>query len=122
MIKNFYPIYFITSASLVDGSIVLSISGSPAISEHSRFAMRFAPGVSIPSGCTADTPVVIAVGSANYSLKDKYAEAVTFAELPKDKVNAGYFSPRFVIVGGVGSSVESSTTTYYFVAWDIPLN
>lgn len=122
MIKNYYPIYFITSASIVDGSIVLSITGSPSFSEHSHFAMRFAPGVSIPSGCTSSTPVVVAVGSTNYAIKDKYAEPVTFAELPKDKVNAGYFSPRFVIVGGVDSSTDSSTTSYYFVAWDIPLN
>jgi len=122
MIKNFYPVYFVTGASISDGSIVLSISGSPAISEHSHFAIRFAPGVSIPSGCTADMPVVISIGSSTYAIKDKYAEPVTFAEMPKDRVNCSYFNPRFVIVGGIGSSTDSSATTYYYVAWDIPLN
>lgn len=125
MIKNYYPTYFITSASLVDNNLVLIVNGNPSISEHIHFVLRFAPRVAIPSGLTANTPVIISINGTNYEIKDKYAENLTFNELPKDKINDTYFSPRFVIVGGVGSSVDSSgdepTTTYYFVAWNIPL-
>lgn len=125
MIKNYYPTYFITSASLSDNNLVLNVNGSPSISEHIHLALRFAPRVAIPSGLAANTPVILCINGTNYEIKDKYAEPVTFSELPKDKLNDTYFSPRFVIVGGVGSSTDSSgdepTTTYYFVAWDIPL-
>lgn len=121
MIKNYYPTFFITSASLSDGVLSLSISGSPSISEHIHFALRFAPRVAIPSGIAANTPVKLVIGGTTYEFLDKYGEPVTYAELPKDRINDTYFSPRFVIVGGVGSSTEESTTSYYYIAWDIPI-
>ena len=124
MIKNYYPTYFITSASLVDNNLVLTVNGNPSMSEHIHFALRFAPRVSIPSGVAANTPVVLSINGSNYEFKDKYAENIIFSELPKDKINDNYFSPRFAIVGGVGSSVtegDTPTTNYYYVAWDIPL-
>ena len=116
MNKNYYPTYFVTGAALTGGNLVLTISGSPSMSEHIHFALRFAPRVAIPSGIAASTPVVLSIGGTNYNIKDKYAEPVVFAELPKDRINDTYFSPRFVIVGGVGSDDD----TYYFVAWDLP--
>ena len=121
MNKNYYPTYFITGASLVDGNLVLTVNGTPAMSEHVHFALRFAPRVSIPSGLAANTPVVLSIGGTNYALKDKYAEDVVYSEIPKDRINDVYFSPRFVIVGGVGSAVSEETTSYYFVAWNLPI-
>ena len=119
--NKYYPTYFITSASVVDGTLVLTVNGTPSISEHVHFALRFAPRVSIPSGLDADTPVVLSIGGVNYAIKDKYAEDVVYSELPKDRINDVYFSPRFAIVGGVGSSTSEETTSYYFVAWNIPV-
>ena len=124
MNKNYYPTYFITGAALVDGNLVLTVNGNPSISEHIHFALRFAPRVSIPSGVGSNVPVVLSINGTNYELKDKYAEQVVFNELPKDRINDTYFSPRFVIVGGVGSTTTSGdepTTTYYYVAWDVPV-
>ena len=121
MIKNYYPTYFITGASVVSGNLILTVNGSPSISEHIHFALRFAPKVAIPSGLSLDTPVVLSINGTSYDFKDKYAEPITFKELPKDKINDNYFSPRFAIVGGVGSSASQSTTSYYYVAWDVPV-
>ena len=121
MNRNYYPTYFITGASLVDGQLVLTVNGTPAFSEHVHFALRFAPRVAIPSGVAANTPVVLSIGGETYEIKDKYAEDVIYSELPKDRINDCYFSPRFAIVGGVGSSTSGDTTTYYFVAWDLPI-
>ena len=125
MIKNYYPTFFITGASLNNGKLVLNVNGNPSISEHIHFALRFAPRVAIPTGVSANVPVVLSINGTEYEIKDKYAEQVVFSELPKDRINDIYFSPRYVIVGGVGSEVVSSgsttTTNYYFVAWDIPL-
>ena len=106
MNKNYYPTYFITGASLTDGKLVLTVNGTPAMSEHVHFALRFAPRVSIPSGLAADTPVVLSINGVNYEIFDKYAESVVYSEMPKDRINDVFFSPRFVIVGGVGSSVS----------------
>ena len=121
MNKNYYPTYFITGASLTGGNLVLTVNGSPAMSEHVHFALRFAPKISIPSGLAADTPVVLSIGGVNYAIKDKYAEDVVYSEIPKDRISDVYFSPRFVVVGGVGSSVSEETTSYYFVAWNLPI-
>lgn len=121
MNKNYYPTYFITGASLVDNQLVLTVNGAPSMSEHIHFALRFAPRIAIPSGIAANTPVVLSIGGTNYSIKDKYAEDVTFSELPKDGIIDTFFSPRFSIVGGVGSSTSEETTSYYFVAWNIPI-
>ena len=120
MIKNYYPTYFITAAAISGDNLVLSVNGSPAMSEHIRFALRFAPRVSIPNGVSASIPVVLSINGASYSFKDKFAEPATFAELPKDRINDCNFSPRYAIVGGVGSSTSEDETSYYFVAWDIP--
>lgn len=124
MIKNYYPTYFVTGASLVDGKLVLNVNGSPSMSEHIHFALRFAPRVAIPSGVALNTPVSLSINETTVDFLDKYAEPVTFSELPKDRINDNFFSPRFAIVGGVGSSTttseETTTTTYYYVAWDIP--
>ena len=117
MNKNYYPTYFITGASVVNDTLVLSVNGSPAISEHIHFALRFAPRVAIPSGLSLDTPVKLAISGTNYQLLDKYAEQVVFGDLPKDGLNDNYFSPRFVIVGGIGSSDDA----YYYIGWDIPV-
>ena len=116
MNKSYYPTYFITGAELTGGNLVLTVNGSPAMSEHIHFALRFAPRVSIPSGVGATIPVVLAIGGTNYVIKDKYAEQVVFSELPKDRINDTYFSPRFTIIGGVGSDSDA----YYYVAWDLP--
>ena len=116
MNKNYYPTFFITGASLTSGSLVLTVSGSPSLSEHIHFALRFAPRVAIPSGLAVNTPVVLSINGTNYNIKDKYAEDVVFAELPKDRINDNYFSPRFAIVGGVGSASDE----YYYIAWDLP--
>jgi len=121
MIKNYYPTYFVTSATLTDGNLVLNVNGNPSISEHVHFAIRFAPRVSIPSGVGANVPVVLSINGTTYAIKDKYAEDIVFSELPKDRINDVYFSPRFVIVGGVGSSVSDDETSYYYIAWNIPL-
>jgi len=121
MTKNYYPTFFITSASLSGGVLSLGVSGSPAISEHVHFAVRFAPRVAIPSGVASNTPVKLVIGGTTYDFCDKYGEPVTYAELPKDRINDTFFSPRFVIVGGVGSSTSEETTTYYYIAWDIPI-
>ena len=124
MNKNYYPTYFITGASLTDGNLVLTVNGNPAMSEHIHFALRFAPRVAIPSGVGSNVPVVLSINGVNYEIKDKYAEPVVYNELPKDRINDTFFSPRFVIVGGVGSvttSGDEPTTSYYYVAWDIPL-
>ena len=120
MNKNYYPTYFITSASLNNGTLSLTVNGSPSISEHIHFALRFAPRVVIPSGIGSNTPVNLIINGVSYDFKDKYAEPVVFSELPKDRINDSFFSPRFVIVGGVGSS-SGEEVSYYFVAWDIPL-
>ena len=117
MTKNYYPTYFITAAALTGGNLVLTVNGSPSMSEHIHFALRFAPRVAIPSGVGSSIPVVLSIGGTNYVIKDKYAEQVVFSELPKDRINDIYFSPRFSIVGGVGSSDD----TYYYVAWDLPV-
>lgn len=122
MTKNYYPTYFITGASVSGGTLYLTVNGTPAMSEHIHFALRFAPRVVIPSGVASATPVVLVIGGVNYEIKDKYAEPVSFAELPKDRINDVYFSPRFAIVGGVGSSTTDGETSYYYVAWDVPLN
>ena len=119
--NKYYPTYFITAASVVDGTLVLTVNGAPAMSEHVHFALRLAPRVSIPSGLAADTPVVLSIGGVNYSIKDKYAEDVVYSSIPKDRINDVYFSPRFVIVGGVGSEVSEGETSYYFVAWNLPI-
>ena len=116
MNKSYYPTYFITGAALNNGNLVLTVNGSPSMSEHIHFALRFAPRVAIPSGVASSTPVVLSIGGATYSFKDKYAEPVTFAELPKDRIIDTFFSPRFAIVGGVGSSENN----YFYVAWDLP--
>lgn len=120
MTKNYYPTFFITGSSLSNGTLLLNVSGTPSMSEHVHFALRFAPRVSIPTGASASTPVKLVIGGVTYSFLDKYGEPVTFAELPKDRIVDIYFSPRFVIVGGVGSSTSEETTSYYFIAWDIP--
>ena len=117
MNKNYFPTYFITSASVSNGTLILNVNGSPAISEHIHFALRFAPRVAIPSGLALDTPVKLAISGVNYEFLDKYAENITYAELPKDRLNDTYFSPRIVIVGGVGSSDD----TYYYIGWDLPV-
>lgn len=121
MMKNYYPTYFITSASVDDGVLVLSINGTPSMSEHVHFALRFAPRVAIPSGLALGTPVSIAINGTTYSILDKYAEPVVFNEVPKDKINDSYFSPRFAIVGAVGSTTSDTTTTYHYIAWNIPV-
>jgi len=121
MNKNYYPTYFITGASLSGGVLSLSVNGSPSMSEHIHFALRFAPRVAIPSGIASDTPVKIVIGTTTYDFNDKYGEPVTYSELPKDRINDTFFSPRFVFVGGVGSSTSEETTTYYYIAWDIPV-
>ena len=121
MSRNYYPTYFVTGATLTNGNLVLTVSGTPAISEHVHFALRFAPRVAIPSGVAANTPVVLSIGGVNYAIKDKYAEDVVYSEIPKDRINDTYFSPRFVIVGGVGSTTSEDETSYYFVAWDLPV-
>lgn len=120
MTKNYYPTFFITGASVSDSVLSLTVSGSPSMSEHIHFALRFAPRVAIPSGVAFNTPVKIVIGGTTYDILDKYGEVMTFAELPKDRIADVYFSPRFVIVGGVGSSVSESSTSYYYIAWDVP--
>ena len=120
MTKNYYPTYFITSATVSGGNLVLSVNGSPSMSEHIHFALRFAPRVAIPSGVSATMPVVLSISGVNYAFKDKYAEPIVFSELPKDRINDCYFSPRFAIVGGVGSSTSEEETSYYYIAWDVP--
>ena len=122
MNKNYYPTFFITSASLSNGTLSLAVNGSPSMSEHVHFALRFAPRVAIPTGVSTSTPVKIVIGGTTYAFLDKYGEAVTYAELPKDRINDCYFSPRFAIVGGVGSSTSEEETSYYYIAWDIPLD
>ena len=87
MNKNYYPTFFITSASLASGTLSLSVNGSPAISEHVHFALRFAPRVAIPTGVSASTPVELIINGKTYAFSDKYGETVTFAELPKDRIN-----------------------------------
>ena len=77
---NYYPTYFITNANLVNGELVLNVNGSPAISEHIHFALRFAPKIAVPSGLTSDTPVVLSINNVNYQMIDKYGETVTFKE------------------------------------------
>ena len=120
MTKNYYPTYFITGASFARGVLTLTVNGSPAMSEHIHFALRFAPRVAIPSGVSSDTPVKLAISGSSYDFKDKYAEPIVYSKLPKDRINDCYFSPRFAIVGGVGSSVGEEETSYYYVAWDLP--
>ena len=121
MNKNYYPTYFITGSSFSSGTLSLTVNGSPSMSEHIHFALRFAPRVAIPSGVASDTPVALVIGGVSYAFKDKYGEPVTFAELPKDRIVDTFFSPRFAIVGGVGSSTSEEETSYYYIAWDIPL-
>ena len=122
MTKNYYPTYFITGASFARGTLSLTINGSPSISEHVHFALRFAPRVAIPSGLSADVPVKLVINGVSYDFKDKYAEPIVYSKLPKDRINDSYFSPRFVIVGGIGSIVKDDETTYHYIAWDVPLN
>lgn len=120
---KYYPVYYITLATLTDGKLVLSVNGSPTISEHSKFVLRFAPNVVVPSGVVADTPVVLSINGTEYTMYDKYAEVLTAGEMPLT-LNKVYFSQRYSIVGGVGSETttgDDSTTTFYFVAWDIPV-
>lgn len=119
---NFYnPVYFVTSASYSASSgLVLTINGTPSISEHSKFVIRFAPNVSVPSGIPADAPISISVGGTVYSMKDKYGEPLKFSELPLSRMNNSYFSPRLTIVGGVGSEVSGETTSYYYICFNIP--
>lgn len=121
MNKNYYPTYFITGAALSGGNLVLTVNGSPAMSEHIHFALRFAPRVAVPSGVASSTPIVLSIGGVNYEAKDKYAEQVVFSELPKDRINDTFFSPRFVVVGGVGSTTSDDETSYYYIAWDLPV-
>lgn len=121
MNKNYYPTYFITGVSMNAGNLVLSVNGNPAMSEHIQFALRFAPRVAVPTGLASNTPVSLSINGVTYEIKDKYAEQVVFSELPKDRINDTYFSPRFVFVGGVGSSTSDDTTTYYYIAWDLPV-
>ena len=121
MNKNYYPTYFITGASISRGSLSLAVSGTPSMSEHVHFALRFAPRVSIPTGASTDMPVKLVIGGTSYEFKDKYAEPVVFAKLPKDRINDSYFSPRFAIVGGVGSSVKEDEDVYHYIAWDLPV-
>lgn len=120
---NYYPVYFITLATLSDSKLVLKVNGTPTIAEHSHFVLRFAPGVSVPEGVDANTPVVLEVNGTQYEMFDKFAEVLQASELPLT-LNKQYFSTRYSLVGGIGSqttSGETPTTTYYFVAWDLPI-
>lgn len=121
MTKNYYPTYFVTGASISRGVLSLTVNGTPSMSEHVHFALRFAPRVAIPAGVSSDTPVKLIIGGTSYDFKDKYAEPVVFAKLPKDRLNDSYFSPRFAIVGGVGSSIKEDETVYHYIAWDLPV-
>ena len=122
MINNYHPVYFVTSAEY-DESIGLSltINGNPSISEHSKFVIRFAPNIKVPDGVPANASVNIVVGGTTYAVKDKYGEPLKFSELPLSRINNSFFSPRCVIVGGVGSEVNDDVTTYYYIAFNLPI-
>lgn len=119
---NFYnPVYFVTSASYSASSgLILTINGTPSMSEHSKFVIRFAPNVSVPSGVPADAPISISVGGTVYAMKDKYGEPLKFSELPLSRINNSYFSSRLAVVGGVGSEASGETTTYYYITFNLP--
>ena len=120
--NRYSPVYFVTSASYDESTgWSLAINGTPSISEHSKFVIRFAPGVSVPSGVASNTPVNIVVNGTTYAVKDKYGEPLKFSELPLSRINNSYFSPRLAIVGGVGSEVTSEETTYYYIAFNLPV-
>lgn len=120
---NYYPVYYITLATLENSQLVLKVNGTPTISEHSHFVLRFAPNVVVPEGITPTTSVVIEVNGTQYEMYDKFAEILCANEIPLT-INKVYFSTRYSIVGGIGSRTttgETPTTSYYFVAWDIPV-
>ena len=122
MINKYNPVYFVTSASYDSSTgLSLSVNGTPSISEHSKFVIRFAPGVAVPSGVPSDAPVNIVVDGVSYAVKDKYGEAMKFSELPLARFNVSYFSPRVAIVGGVGSETSEESTVYYYIAFNIPI-
>ncbi len=121
---NYYPVYYITLATLSEGKLVLKVNGIPTITDKSQYVLRFAPNVAVPSGLTADTPVVLEIDGTQYAMYDKFADVLLASELPLT-LNKVYFSCRYSIVGGMGSttttSEETTTTTYFYIAWDIPV-
>jgi len=112
---QYYPVYFVTGATLADGELLLSINGAPTIADHTKFVIRFAPNVQVPSGVTASTPVYVVVNGTNYQVFDRFAEPCTHSEIPLG-INNSYYNCRFAIVGGMGVK----DNTYYYVAWNLP--
>lgn len=122
---NYNPIFFITSAALTGGNLVLTINGTPSIAERNTARFLFAPNVAVPAGVTADTPVTIAIGAESYVLQDKFGMPLTFSELPVvtsvlSGVTTQFFATRRPIVCGIGSD-GAETPTFFFIAWNLPI-
>ena len=120
--NTYNPVYFVTSASYdVSNGVSLVVNGTPSISEHSKFVIRFAPNIAVPNGVPADAPVSIVVGDSSYTVKDKFGEPIKFSEIPLSPFNNSFFSPRLTIVGGVGSETINDSLVFYYIAFNLPI-
>ena len=73
------PIFFITSATLSDTTLTLTVNGTPAVSGKQVYALAFAPNVQVPSGIGATDTVELSVAGNSYALWDKFGVPMTFS-------------------------------------------
>lgn len=110
---NYYPTYFITSATLDSGKAVLSVSGNMPLSNRSIARLLFAPGVAIPQGTDQASQVVLKIGENEYPLYGKFSQELTISEIPQ---SGDFFRARFPLVCGIAESGES----FYLICWNLP--
>lgn len=110
---NYYPTFFITGATLSEGRVVLSVSGSIALSNRSVASLLFAPNVAIPQDSSPSSQVVLSINGSQFPLYGKFSQEMVLSELPT--VN-GHFRTRTPIVCGIAESGDS----YYLISWNLP--
>lgn len=111
LMSNFY---FVNTAIVSGGNLVLTLNTNPSLVDKSKVCFRFKNGTAIPTGAST-LPVVIDINGTNYPVYNKYGNIMLGSDLITTN-NGAFYCPRFVyksFIGLVG-------TDYHFIVHNIP--
>ena len=113
--------YFVTSATITGGQLVLTFNRLPTAIDESKLCFRFSQGFVLPAGA-ATLPVVanISVNGTTTAvpLWNKFGNVM----LGQDLVLNSNRTPhcRYVYKSYIGSQTDGATTTYHLLVTNIP--
>ena len=113
--------YFVTSATIVGGQLVLTFNRLPTAIDESKLCFRFSQGITLPSGY-ATLPVVANVSvngvTTAIPLWNKFGNVMLGQELVLNNNRAPHC--RYVYKNYIGRQASGATTTYHLLVTNIP--